>query len=99
MDFIKSMSEMGYSTKNNIVGDNSTKQLLLNNIKDEINILKERTSTKLTKSPKYDRRMWKNSVDEKCELRFKLNNKTVYLGRQNVGVNLIVKNIMVYESL
>ena len=92
MDFIKSMSEMGYSTKNNIVGDNSTKQLLLIYIKSEIEILKERQSTKLIKSPKYDRRMWSNSVDGKCELRLKLNNKTVYLGKQNVGVNLIVND-------
>ena len=92
MDFIKSMSEMGYSTKNNIVGNNSTKQLLLIYIKSEIDILKERKSTKLIKSPKYDRRMWSNSVDGKCELRLKLNNKTVYLGKQNVGVNLIVND-------
>ena len=92
MDFIKSMSEMGYSTKNNIVGNNSTKQLLLIYIKSEIEILKERKSTKLIKSPKYDRRMWSNSVDGKCELRLKLNNKTVYLGKQNVGVNLIVND-------
>ena len=92
MDFIKSMSEMGYSTKNNIVGNNSTKQLLLIYIKSEIDILKERKSTKLIKSPKYDRRMWSNGVDGKCELRLKLNNKTVYLGKQNVGVNLIVND-------